>query len=144
MAYLFKQKLNIAELADISRRPKKVLIYEPEEYLSALYQHYLRRHNFDVKHCPDLGMIREATSSFLPDVLVFSLDGQTNPPASRSLRLLANLVLGFPFLRLVSIGSSSHNSLVKELMTAGVLGHINRQLSRPQDLAIVVKSILQV
>ena len=54
MAYLFKQKLQINELAGLSQPNFRVLVYEPEEYLGALYAHYLAAHNFDIRHCPDL------------------------------------------------------------------------------------------
>lgn len=139
MAYLFKQKLNLSELVVNSLSPKRVLIHEPEEYLAALYGHYLRQHNFDVKHCPDLEKISKVINIFKPDVLVFCADA---PHLAGGLwNLLPRLSQDFPQLRLVSTGLDS-SSRVKELMAAGVLGHINRKLSRPQDLAVIIKSIL--
>jgi hypothetical protein len=142
MAYIFKQKLNIHDLAGVVHRQKRVLVHEPEEYLSALYGHYLREHNFDVKHCPDLGKISHLIASFRPDVLVFCSDA-THSLSSREIKkLLSGFSLELPDLRLVATGLNSSGELLRELMSAGVLGHINRKLSRPQDLVVVIKSIL--
>ena len=144
MAYIFKQKLNMSELSGIIENPKKVLIHEPEEYLAALYSHYLQAHNFDIKHCPNLEQIRESINSFRPDVLVFSVDASSQPAApARIWKLLPYLRSSFPDLRLISTGLGGGNYM-PELMAAGVLGHINRSLHRPQDLGIIIKSILQV
>jgi hypothetical protein len=142
MAYLFRQKLNILELAGREAGLRRVLIYEPEEYLGALYRHYLRMHNFDVKHCPVLGQARQAIADFEPDVFVFCADSESAGTASEIWKLLPYLGADFPGLRMVSTGLNSSNEIIRRLMEAGVLGHINRKLSRPQDLAIVVKSIL--
>lgn len=66
MAYLFRQKLYLKDLAGLSAPPKKILISEPESYLSALYGHYLEAHNFDIKHCPRLDQIKAALANFSP------------------------------------------------------------------------------
>ncbi len=140
MAYLFKQKLNLLELANAAHRPKRVLIQEPEEYLAALYQHYLLEHNFDVKHCPDLHNISKfIIEGFYPDVLVFCADA--NFEGVR--QFLSQFSYRFPGVLLIATGISSDSELVRELMSAGVTGHINRKLTRPQDLAIVIKSMIQ-
>ena len=141
MAYLFRQKLNISELVDLAQAPKRILIHEPEEYLSALYAHYLRAHNFDVKHCPNWDKISAMVKSFRPQVFIFSADALVPHTNVKIWGLLSGLVSDFPNLKLISTGLGNSSPL-KELMAAGVLGHINRKLSRPQDLAIIVKSIL--
>ena len=145
MAYLFKQKLNIMDLAGQEFRPSKILIYEPEEYLAALYQHHLRLHSFEVMHCLALEQAKLALTGFEPDVFVFCADAD-NASSNATVeiwKLLRSLGADFPKLRLVSTGLNSSNDLISQLMRAGVLGHINRKLSRPQDLAVVVKSVLQ-
>jgi hypothetical protein len=99
-------------------------------------------HNFDVKHCPILGKARETILAFEPDVFVFCADSDTDGLSPEIWKLLPYLGNDFPGLRMVSTGLNSSNEVIRQLMEAGVLGHINRKLSRPQDLAIVVKSIL--
>ena len=135
MAYLFKQKLNIADLVSAGQIRKKVLIYEPEEYLSALYAHYLQKHNFDVKHCPDLANLREAIVNFEPHIFVFCSDAPI-------FKLLPQLNSCLPGMHLVSTGLNCSHERLNELMSAGVLNHLNRRLSRPQDLVVIINSIL--
>ncbi len=138
MTYLFKQKLNLRELVGVEELRYKVLIYEPESYLSALYAHYLSVHNLDIKHCPNLLNIKEAIAVFAPDLLVFSYDDDIPKQA----KVLNHLLACFPNLKVVSIGSDIHNDCLKELMSLGIVSHINRKLTRPQDVVEVIKTLL--
>jgi len=139
MAYIFKQKINLADLAALGQEPKKVLIYEPESELGALYAHYLRAHNFDIRHCPYLASIRQFIAEFEPHLLIF------NAESSQALLEISRVSRNFPagFPRLISTGYNLSGQKIGELMSAGVASHINRKLSRPQDLAILVETILK-
>ena len=141
MAYLFKQKLNLSDLAGLARDRKRILIYEPEEYLGTLYSHYLRTHNFDIKHCPDLKRLREYIITFEPDLLIFSLGLGDGFP--KDFLTPNRLIKEFPNLKIISTGYNLSSQKIGELMATGVVSHINRRLSRPQDLALIVKTILQ-
>ncbi len=133
MAYLFRQKFNITDLINPAAS-KKVLIFEPEEYLAGVYELYLKEH-FLVSHTRSLDAVRPAVDVFKPHVLVFNIDGDL------AIKFLLNLKPDFPQLLLVST-SFAGGERVKELMQLGVLGHINRRFSRPSDLAVIVKSII--
>ncbi len=134
--YIFKQKLQIRDLAGIQSLRKKILIYEPEPYLSALYAHYLRVHNFDVKHCPSLDVLRDEAEIILPDVLVFSAEHD------KAIAWLLNFTKSFPNILVVTTGFKADSEVLKQFMSAGVSGHINRRLTRPQDLGVIIKSLL--
>jgi DNA-binding NtrC family response regulator len=141
MNYIFKQKLQLADLASLDRAPKRILIFEPEQYLSALYGHYLARHNFDIKHCTELGELRKLLLNFNPELLVLSLDNtELLPKVSQMPRRLVN---EFPSLKVISTSYNLNNESIGELMRSGVVSHINRRLSRPQDLVAIVKTILE-
>ncbi|MFI5205459.1 MAG: hypothetical protein ACHQVK_00815 [Candidatus Paceibacterales bacterium] len=140
MPYINKQKFQIHDLADIAQRPKRIVIYEPEEYLAALYAHYLRQHSFDVKHCPDLGLLKQLMLSFSPQMLVYNIE-QTQSPKAQLNRLL-KLKTDFPDTFVITTGFNTGSEILKLLLEAGIASHINRRLSRPQDLPMIVKSIL--
>jgi hypothetical protein len=140
MAYFFKQKLNMGELSGLARDPRKILIYEPEEYLGALYAHYLKEHNFDVKHCPDLKKIKQIILGFDPELLIYSADSELSAQSQAS--FFRNLSLNFPSLRVVTTGYNLSSENVREFMSAGVSSHINRRFSRPKDLAFLAKTLL--
>jgi len=140
MTYLFKQKLNLSDLADFSRAGEKILVYEPDAYLADLYRHYLRVHNFDVKHCPDLARISEQISEHRPKLVIFNTD---SPGAWLKVKtMLSALIAAFPGLRVVSTAYNINAQGLSELMSLGVSSHINRRLSRPEDLVVIVKNIL--
>jgi hypothetical protein len=139
--YLFRQKLNLVDLAGLAVRPKRILIYEPEDYLAALYAHYLRAHNFDIKHCPNLNEIAGEITSFQPHLVIFSTDrvGQR----AKFPGLILSLSRKFPDLHFLTTGYNLSHEGIKELMSAGVESHLNRRLSRPQDIPVLVETILQ-
>lgn len=138
MRYLFKQKLNLSDLVNFKGVQKKVLIYEPQEYLAALYSHYLRLHNFDIKHCPEFGKLKTMITDFCPELLIFNVEAETKSKENPSF----NFKRHFPGLLVVTIGYNLGSESLKSLMNAGVSSHINRKLSRPQDVAVVVNTLL--
>ena len=138
MAYIFKQKLQISDLADLKQTQKKVLLYQPEEYLGLLYGHYLKLHNFDVKHCPALDTIKAQATAFLPHVLIFNIHGQD---ANRELSWLGGFKKEFPSVYVVTVGMNIDAGSLKKLLDIGVSSHVNRRHSRPQDIAILTKAL---
>ena len=138
--YLFKQKLNLADLAGLTILPKRILIYEPETYLAALYAHYLRLHNFDIKHCPDLRGIHQLILSFQPHLLIFCADD--HKIAAEFPGLVLSLSRRFPDLHFLATGYNLSHQGIKELMSAGVQSHLNRRLCRPQDIVHIVETLL--
>ncbi len=141
MNYVFKNKLNLEDLAGLERQPKKVLIFEPRYYFAVLYRHYLQMNDFEVNYCGDADLLDSHLELFSPHVLIFSVeDCDRNPGKTRYLRQLSQT---FPGLWVVTIGNNLQQDTVGQLMAAGVCGHINRVLTRPQDLVTVVKSLLR-
>lgn len=136
MPYLFKQKLNIGDFSAAQVMRKKILIHEPENYLSQIYVSYFRQQNFDVRRCPDLKHLSDHAKSFSPDLLVCSLE------AGGSGEWLINFKQFFRAVSVVTIGFDTGSDTLKKLMAAGCSGHLNRRLSRPQDLVDIVKTIL--
>jgi hypothetical protein len=141
MAYMFKQKLRIEDLVNIERQPKRIVLYEPEQYLAALYKHYLTAHNFDVKHCPELSLIKQLMSSFAPQVLVYNIEDSLKN-AEPQLNRLIKLKKDFPETFVVTLGFNTSSEMLKLLLQAGVTSHINRKLSRPNDLVYIINALV--
>ncbi len=131
MAYLYRQKLKISDLVNLPTKANRIVIYEPEDYLGALYGHYLAYHDFDVRHCANLLELKETVSGFFPDILVFSAD-------QGGFKLhLQSLTQDFPQLKVVTTAYNWTHQEIADLMSLGVLSHINRRFSRPTDLAML-------
>ncbi|MFA5991438.1 MAG: hypothetical protein WC794_04295 [Candidatus Doudnabacteria bacterium] len=137
MPYLFKEKFNIADLVDAQTQVRRVVICEPEEYLAALYGHYLTQHNFDIKHCPHVNGLKDLLVSFSPRLLVLNIEAN-----NLERNLVLNLLRQFPNIGVITMGYNTGGEVVKELMGAGICGHIDRRLSRPKDLIYIVKAVL--
>ncbi|MBI5530619.1 MAG: hypothetical protein HY918_03920 [Candidatus Doudnabacteria bacterium] len=140
MSYLFKQKLNLGDLSLTNREIKRVLVFEPEEYLAALYANYVRNQEFEVRHCLELEEVPALIVKFSPHLLVFNAEALDSPVKSKS--WLVSLKNRHPELHVVTIGYNISSEGVRELMSAGISSHINRHLSRPNDIAHIIKAIL--
>lgn len=141
MAYLFRQKFNVADLARIPEQKNRVLIFGFDVYLCQLYESLLCLHSLDVKHCATEESLRLALADFFPRLLLLDLDslGSAGESWLKSLYFRWD----FPSLIIVTISRNLDAQSVGKLMGAGVSSHINREYSRPQDVATVVKTLLQ-
>lgn len=135
MSYIFKQKLNISDLAPVDSVVPKVLVFEPEDYLGGLYKHHLNNHSFDVRHCVSHHEIDGWINFFSPDLLIFSLDSDF------SLSDAKKIFKKIPHIKIITTSFNISHENVKDLMASGVLGHINRRFSRPKDLVTLAKTL---
>ncbi|MDR3643012.1 MAG: hypothetical protein P4L74_05295 [Candidatus Doudnabacteria bacterium] len=141
MAYLVKQKFNVADLARIPEKKNRVLIYGSDLYLCQLYASYLRLCRLETRHCASQDLVANVLSGFMPSLLLVDLDSLSYSGDSWLKNL--NFNRDFPSLLIVTISGNSDSKSVAKLMSAGVSSHINRKFSRPQDVAEVVKVLLQ-
>jgi hypothetical protein len=139
MAYLFRQKIDLRELAGAEYSPRLIMLAEPEEYLLALYSYYLQNYNFIVKNCADASILEEMISAHNPSLLFFNpgFYGKISQAASFLKKMMAN----FPFLQVVTIGNGVSEKELKLLMQTGIVSHIERRLSKPKDIVAVAETI---
>jgi len=141
MDYFFKQKFNITELADRPAPSLKIIIMETEEYLVALYTRYLQAHDFVALHCKEAGGLKDLIVYHQPDLLIIGSGAVLDP--AFLLELLFDIKRIFSTLPVITIGNNISPQMLKQLMSAGISGHIDRRLSKPEDVVAVVKTILQ-
>jgi hypothetical protein len=141
MAYLFRQKFKVDDLANLTAEKIPVLIFSADSFLAQIYAAYLRAHNLEVKHCQDELMLKDSLLRFAPRLLLAdanffsSIGGNWLGPI--------NIKRDFPSLLVVTVGRGLGAESLAKLMRAGVSSHVDRRFSRPQDLAVVVKTLLQ-
>ena len=140
MPYFIKQKLNLSELVQLDQRRQTVLLVEPEDYLRNLYSLYLSRQSFAVEHCLNSDELEASINFLLPNVLVFSTSYFDKPIVA--VRFLSRIRQQFPSLPVVAITFNSSHDHLKQLVSAGVTSHIDRRLTRPEDLATIIKTLL--
>lgn len=140
MAYLFRQKLDLRGLAGRDVLPKLVIVAEAEEYLSALYSYYLHNHNFEVLRCRQPKQLAGLMEHYPPHLLIF------NPrfygDISATVKFLGSVRKVYPLLPVVTVGSGISSQELGQLMACGIMSHIDRRLSRPSDIVIIAKTLL--
>lgn len=141
MRYIVKQKINIADLVNLERLPHRVLIHEPEEYLLDLYNYHLAKHNFEVQSCQDVSKLEDCLVIFKPKVLIFNIDIQPNQ--SFQSHWLMSFKRKYPEINIITTGYNTDAEQLKVLLGLGVSSHVNRKLSRPQDLVVLVQAIIK-
>ncbi|MBI3231966.1 MAG: response regulator [Candidatus Doudnabacteria bacterium] len=138
MAYFTKQKFKISDLARVPKSGPSVLLVISEESLREIYLRHLLRHNFEV-NCAAFGN-PYSISQYLDEADLLVLDIKNFQEADR-LKFLKALAQKFPSLPVVTIGLGLSEAYIKTIMALGVAGHLDRQFSRPEDLAQVVKTL---
>ncbi len=140
MAYLYRKKFDIRELAIINDPVKKVLVIEPEEYLLALYAYHISRQNFFVRSCPKVDAVFNALDDFEPHACVLNAhlwgSGAAMAAGFRKMRQ------HFPSMVIITIGSRAGQDDLRRLMDNGVNAHLDRKLSRPADVVEILKTLL--
>lgn len=138
MDYIFFQHYNLETMLS-ERQPKIILLAEPEPESQALYRRHLDAPDFVVNVCNDLAEIHNLLSSTLPDLLI--LNPGANPV--RSLTILKGIKKNYPAMRIITLGYGTPEEYLDRFMQLGVSYHINRNLTRPQDVAMAARQVLQ-
>jgi DNA-binding NarL/FixJ family response regulator len=137
--YLYRQKFDVADLAVLEDRPEKVLLVFNENFLVSLYRNYLAQHGLDAHHCADLSLLKDASLFLLPKVLI--VDPQIDQLAYVA-KVLRETMDELPLLKVITVSLDSGLEDIRSLMDIGVCGHISRRFSKPGDVAVLVKSLL--
>ena len=140
MAYIEKQKFNVHELAASRLRPIAVAIIEPDEYLAALYARYISAAHLQTHMRHDVDGIHGFIKTIQPHIIIINPNIQPSPKIFIS--ILNTIRENFPAILLVTIGLSSDSEAIKDYMDSGISSHINRAHTRPQDVVVIIKSLL--
>jgi DNA-binding NtrC family response regulator len=139
MAYLFKQQFNIAEFIPKPSKQPIILIVEPDIYLAKLSERYLLAAGYDVSHCRNVDAIDDALHFINPTVLL--LNPEVYGHAGRAAEAIGRLMNGLPHLRVVTISHEAVAEDLRRLMSTGIVSHINRKFSRPDDVVTLIKAL---
>ncbi len=140
MPYLIKEQFNIADIVPVEDKGYVVAMLEPDIYLAKLYERHLGKVGFAVSHCLHQDYLHHHLSVVSPQVLL--MNTEIFKKINGAAKAVAEVMLKFPTLRVVTLGFNTSSEDLRELMGAGVVSHINRFSSRPQDVAGVIKAIL--
>lgn len=140
MAYLLRQKFNINELVSLSNRAKKVLLAMSEENLREIYERHLKIHGFKTIGCHFANHAQVALA--LPDCDLLVIDFNAAQESQDKMEFLKIINRNFPKIPVVTVGNALGNVLLEKLMALGIVGHLDRRLTRPADLAAIIKTFM--
>ena len=141
MSYLFKQKVNLLDFVNVQVDFKRISILVEDQDLLQLYARLLAEENFVIYPCYKLSEIHEHLKNKNPHLLLINLlDLGPTVLMQAQLKLLRT---NFPDIKLVSLGLNTHYDTVKLIMDLGIISHIERNLSRPEDVGKIIKAILK-
>jgi DNA-binding response OmpR family regulator len=139
MAYFEKQKFNILELVLRKDSPRKILLVEPEYYLRVLLKNLLEKENFLVASAEKISESKLILEFFEPDIAVIS------PHSEKDLQVfllgLSDLRKQYQTLRILTVGHRLPVEAMKKIMDLGVSSHLERALTKPHDIAAVIKTL---
>ncbi len=137
--YLTKEKFSLKDLAEVHLRSPRVLLVINEETLRNIYRKHLETENFFVNPV-EFSEIFEVYEG-VKDADILILDFEVSVFYQR-LDFLKSLRKAFPGLPVVTVGESLGEDMLTMLMSAGIVGHIDRKYTRPQDLLCLIKTVI--
>lgn len=140
MAYIFREKFKISDLAPQAALVKKIMLLDEDEDLLNFYGSLLAQKNFEIVACPSLPEVDGLVRRHRPKALICNLDIFSSP--TEFVRLLDSLRKFYPELLCITHTIKFGQNDLRQLMSAGVSGHIERRFSRPSDMVMVVRAAL--
>lgn len=140
MPYLLKQKFNITELAP-AQAVKHVMLVEPEYYAREVYLKHLSENGYGSSYSTNIPAALVILQAFRPDAIILS---------PHSEKTFENFIYGLSAIRrihpqmpMVTVGNSLPVNVLSEIMSLGVVGHLEKKLTRPGDIIAVIKTVLE-
>jgi hypothetical protein len=140
MPYIHREKINFRDLLHPQQKAYRIVVAEPETELFGIYDRHFSEEGLTAHHCRELSSLLGHLANLEPHVLVVSLEFREGIEHTR--RFLAHIKKYYPLTHLITVSKGGGPEHMKIPMQLGVSGHINRQLSRPQDVVMIVKAIL--
>lgn len=137
--YLTKEKFNIQDLVDLSFKPSRILVISADEMLRQIYQQHLEANKFLVGlgHYKDLIPASEELTQY--DLWILDIVNELFDEQQQWLVVAKN---SYPNVKIITLGMGLPEGYLTNLMSAGIVGHIDRKLTRPQDLVLLIKTII--
>ena len=140
MAFLYRKKLNLMDLADRRIPKKKIFLMVEDSFLRGIYSYHLLNEEYEVGGCGRVEDMQAHLGLFNPHLLLLLL---SQVPSRRDIVYHLRLARkSSPGLKIVTVGSTGQQETLNRLMDFGISAHIDRRLSRPRDVVDVVKIIL--
>lgn len=139
--YFFKEKFHISELVPVQIYTRSILVAEPEEYLRQIYVNNLSKHGYVAEHCGNLSDVVNLVGSGSHGAMILS------PHMEKGLKRFYEVV-GYireirPSLVIITVGESLQPEILSNLMSLGVVSHLDRRFSRPKDIIEIINSVLK-
>lgn len=139
MVFLSKQKFNVQELAEVIKPKRNVLLIMGEEPLGEVYRRHLNDHDFVVDVYDFAEVVEIARRLNSASLLVMEL---RHDAGNRQLEFLKAVKRDFPNISVITVGQAIEDEILSKLMDLGVIGHLDRRFSRPQDLVVLAKTTI--
>ena len=138
MDYIFRTHYRLTSNS-MSKPIPVVLLAETEPEACAMYRRHLTAGaDLEVSVCGSLAALSGQLETLQPDLLIIN----PGPNLKGSLKFLGRAKRLYPALRIITLGYAIPEDYLDELMQLGVSAHINRYLSRPQDVALAAQQVL--
>ncbi len=138
MNYIFKTSYRLNN-SPLPRDSRMVLLVEAEPEASAVYKRHLTQATgLEVAVCLNLLSLSQQLQDLRPDLLIIN----PMPNLKASLKSLLHAKQLYPGLLIITLGYAIPDDYLDRFMKLGVSAHINRHLSRPQDVALAAQQVL--
>ena len=140
MTYVFKEKFQLADLANVSRVAKCVVLLETDSILRDIYKTEFGLLGLDSVFCENQFEVDSVVKRHNPHLFICNTDIFKNE--SELIELLKYIKKIYHYLPLLTYSLRTSPDLLSKLLNCGVSSHLDRKFSRPRDLLDIVRAVL--
>lgn len=137
MNFIFREKLIRPGLVLQNVYPKVVLIADPQDTQCRIYARHFDANEVICQMCSEYHQLHKTIHELDPHLLLLTLT-----PFEKKIAEVKKITKKYPRLRIVTLSEGNEFSGLKELMSLGVSGHINKGLTRARDVVELAQSVL--
>ncbi len=142
MPYMVKEKLNLLDFVGHQPQVSTILMAGVDKNLASIYRRLMIDSKVRIEWLHGMDGITQYVDFFSPRLLIGEVT--TGKQFNQTFGHIRTVRESFPSLPIISISLALEHQELEKLMDLGTVSHINRTLTRPRDVAIIIKNILEI
>jgi len=138
MNYIFTEKFIRPGLKVQNVYPKVVLVADPQPEICSIYLRHFNDASFITQVCNKYETLAGILRELDPHLLVLTL----TPLKTKAEATVKKIMVRHPFMRIITLARTESESDPRRLLGLGVVGHLNKELTRPQDIVTLAQHVL--
>lgn len=134
------QKLFVPSVGVVDADRKIILVADHQPEMSKIYANLFENLECLAHTCHEIHKLESELANLEPHVLILNI----TTFADQAIKRVKSMRSSYPEMVMVTLSDSGNDVELHRLMELGVVGHLNKQLTRPRDVLLLVKHVLSL